>query len=157
MKKIITISREFGSGGRTIAKELAERLGYKYYDKELVKQVAAETGFDPSYIEETGEHAASANPLIPYPGTRAYQWARENGYITGNYQEYLREDGTLNCIIQTPELSADELVAFCSYARKKYYLRPWYIAHRLWRGLCDFEDLKRSLKAFSKLKKTLFR
>jgi len=63
MKKIITISREFGSGGRTIAKELAERLGYKYYDKELVKQVAAETGFDPSYIEETGEHAASANPL----------------------------------------------------------------------------------------------
>ena len=96
-------------------------------------------------------------PLIPYPGTRAYQWARENGYITGNYQEYLREDGTLNCIIQTPELSADELVAFCSYARKKYYLRPWYIAHRLWRGLCDFEDLKRSLKAFSKLKKTLFR
>ena len=96
-------------------------------------------------------------PLIPYPGTRAYQWARENNYISGDYQEYLSEDGTLNCIIQTPELSSEELVSFCSYARKKYYLRPWYIAHRLWRGLCDFEDLKRSLKAFSKLKKTLFR
>ena len=63
MKKIITISREFGSGGRSIGKALAERLGYKYYDKELVKQVAEETGFDPAYIEETGEHAASASPL----------------------------------------------------------------------------------------------
>ena len=96
-------------------------------------------------------------PLIPYPGTRAYQWARDNGYISGDYKEYLCEDGTLNCIIQTPDLSSNELIEFCSYARKKYYLRPWYIAHRLWRGLCDFEDLKRSLKAFSKLKKTLFR
>lgn len=35
-KKIITVSREFGSGDRTIAKEIAERLGYAYYDKELV-------------------------------------------------------------------------------------------------------------------------
>ncbi|MBP3327595.1 MAG: cytidylate kinase-like family protein [Clostridia bacterium] len=57
MKKIITISREFGSGGRSIAKEVANRLGYKYYDKELVKHVAAETGFAPQYIEEQGEYA----------------------------------------------------------------------------------------------------
>lgn len=63
MKRIITISREFGSAGRTIGKQLAERLGYKYYDKELVKQVADETGFDPSYIEEAGEHSASKSPL----------------------------------------------------------------------------------------------
>ena len=96
-------------------------------------------------------------PLIPYPGTEAYTWARTNNYINGKYDEYIKEDGTLNCIINTPELSAQELVDFCAYARKKYYLRPWYIAHRLWRGLQDFEDLKRSLKAFSKLKQTLFR
>ena len=55
--RIITISREFGSGGRTIGKKLAERLGVPYYDKELVKEVALETGFDPRYIEEAGEHA----------------------------------------------------------------------------------------------------
>ena len=63
MKRIITISREFGSAGRTIGKQLAERLGYKYYDKELVRQVADETGFDPSYIEETGEHSAGRSSL----------------------------------------------------------------------------------------------
>ena len=63
MKRIITISREFGSGGRTIGKKLAEKLGYKYYDKELVKQVSAETGFDPAYIEEHGEQAAGKSAL----------------------------------------------------------------------------------------------
>ncbi len=61
MKKIITISREFGSGGRSIGKEVANRLGYKYYDKELVKQVATETGFAPQYIEEQGEYAPGKN------------------------------------------------------------------------------------------------
>lgn len=71
MKRIVTISREFGSGGRSVGKKLAERLGVKYYDKELVKEVAAETGFDPSYIEETGEHSASKSSwsyLFASPG-----------------------------------------------------------------------------------------
>jgi radical SAM superfamily enzyme YgiQ (UPF0313 family) len=96
-------------------------------------------------------------PLIPYPGTEAYAWAKKNGYISGNYNEYLQEDGTLNCIINTPELSAKELVDFCSYARKKYYLRPKYILHRVKMGLKDPEDLKRSLKAFGKLKNSLLK
>ena len=72
MKRIITISREFGSGGRTIGKQLAERLGWKYYDKELVKEVAEKTGFDPSYVEDLGEHSASKSPLsylFSTPGT----------------------------------------------------------------------------------------
>lgn len=96
-------------------------------------------------------------PLIPYPGTEAYAWAKAKGYISGRYDEYVHEDGTLNCVISTPEISAQDFVDFCARARKKYYLRPWYIAHRLWRGLRDFEDLKRSLKAFGKLRKTIFR
>ena len=58
-KRIITVSREFGSGGRTIGKLLAERLNLKYYDKELVKRISLETGFDPKYIEEHGEYAQS--------------------------------------------------------------------------------------------------
>ena len=57
--RIITISREFGSGGRTIGKMTAEKLGIPYYDKELVKKVAVETGFDESYIEKQGEDAPS--------------------------------------------------------------------------------------------------
>ena len=41
--KIITISREFGSGGRELAKRLAEKLGYDYYDKEIIKKIAENT------------------------------------------------------------------------------------------------------------------
>ena len=56
-KKIITISREFGSGGRTIGRLVAQKLGIPFYDKELVKQISVESGFAPNYVEEHGEHA----------------------------------------------------------------------------------------------------
>ena len=56
-KKIITISREFGSGGRTIGHMVAEKLGIPFYDKELVDQIALESGFAPQYVEEHGEHS----------------------------------------------------------------------------------------------------
>ena len=56
-KKIITISREFGSGGRTIGHLVAEKLGIPFYDKELVDQIAVESGFAPKFIEEHGEHS----------------------------------------------------------------------------------------------------
>ncbi len=62
-KKIITISREFGSGGRTIGREVANRLGIPFYDKELVDQIALESGFAPKFIEENGEHAPGKSRL----------------------------------------------------------------------------------------------
>ncbi len=61
--KIITISREFGSGGRSIGREVANQLGIPFYDKELVEQVALESGFAPQFIEEHGEHAPSRSRL----------------------------------------------------------------------------------------------
>ncbi len=62
-KKIITISREFGSGGRTIGRMVAEMLGVPFYDKELVDQIALESGFAPKFVEENGEHAPGASRL----------------------------------------------------------------------------------------------
>jgi len=61
-KNIITISREFGSGGRTIGKEVAKRLNIPFYDKELIEKVARESGLNVNYIEEHGEYASS-NPF----------------------------------------------------------------------------------------------
>ena len=60
-KKIITISREFGSGGRTIGRMVAERLGIPFYDKELVDQIALESGFAPKFVEEHGEHSPGSS------------------------------------------------------------------------------------------------
>ncbi len=56
MNKIITISREFGSGGRTIGKQLAEKLGVPCYDSEIIEKVAVESGFAEEYIKEKGEY-----------------------------------------------------------------------------------------------------
>lgn len=53
---IITISREFGSGGRTIGKLVAEQLGIPCYDAQLVHELAEKSGFDENYIKEAGEY-----------------------------------------------------------------------------------------------------
>lgn len=55
--RVVTISREFGSGGRTIGRKLAEELGIPCYDAELIQQLAQESGFSESYIRDAGEYA----------------------------------------------------------------------------------------------------
>lgn len=54
-KTIITISRQFGSGGKEIGKKLAEQLGIPFYDKEIIELAAQESGIDKELFEE-GEH-----------------------------------------------------------------------------------------------------
>lgn len=54
---IITVSREFGSGGRELGKRLADALGFDYYDREIIDAIAEKNGMDPGYVEkflETG-------------------------------------------------------------------------------------------------------
>ncbi len=59
-KAVITIGRQYGSGGRLIAQKLSERLGIPYYDKELIQKVAKETGLSEGYIEELGERPTNS-------------------------------------------------------------------------------------------------
>ena len=55
--RVVTISREFGSGGRTIGRKLAAELGIPCYDAELIQQLARESGFSENYIRDAGEYA----------------------------------------------------------------------------------------------------
>ena len=50
--KIITISREFGSGGRELGKRLADELGWDYYDREIISAIAQRKGMDEDYVEK---------------------------------------------------------------------------------------------------------
>ena len=59
-KRIITISREFGSGGRAIGKMVAEHLGVAFYDRELIHLVAKESGFAYDFVEENDEDAPTS-------------------------------------------------------------------------------------------------
>ena len=58
MKKIITISREFGSGGHDIGMEVAKRLDIPFYDHEIVDKAVAESGFTKEFVEEHGEYSS---------------------------------------------------------------------------------------------------
>ena len=77
-KRIITISREFGSGGRFIGEEVAKKLGIAYYDKDIINQIAEESGLSPDYIQESAE-------LSPNKGILAYALAGRD--ITGKSVE----------------------------------------------------------------------
>lgn len=67
-KKIITISRQFGSGGRFIGEAVAKELGIGYYDKDIIGQIAQQSGLAPEYIQAKGE-------LSPKRGMFAYAFA----------------------------------------------------------------------------------
>ncbi len=73
-KKIITISREFGSGGRFIGEEVAKKLGVAYYDKDIIGKIAEQSGLSPEYIQENAE-------LSPKQGLFAYAFSGRD--ITG--------------------------------------------------------------------------
>ena len=77
-KRIITISREFGSGGRFIGEEVAKKLGISYYDKDIIGQIAEQSGFAPEYIRENAE-------LSPKKGLFAYAFSGRD--ITGKSVE----------------------------------------------------------------------
>lgn len=55
--RIITISREFGSGGRTIGRQTAKKLGISCYDQELLDEMVKESGFAADYVKETSEYS----------------------------------------------------------------------------------------------------
>ena len=77
-KRIITTSREFGSGGRFIGEEVAKKLGIAYYDKNIINEIAEKSGLSPEYIQENAE-------LSPKKGLFAYAFAGRD--ITGKSVE----------------------------------------------------------------------
>ena len=93
-KKIITISREFGSGGRFIGEEVAKKLGFAYYDKNIIGQIAEKSGLAPEYIRESAE-------LSPKKGLFAYAFAGRD--ITGKSVEDLVYETQRKVILELAE------------------------------------------------------
>ena len=93
-KRIITISREFGSGGRFIGKEVAKKLGIAYYDKNIIGQIAEKSGLSPEYIQENAE-------LSPKKGLFAYAFSGRD--ITGKSVEDMVYEAQRNIILELAE------------------------------------------------------
>lgn len=99
MKNIITISREFGSGGRSIGKEVAKKLGYSYYDKELIEKIAEVSGFSKDYIEEKGEYSPAGRFSYAFVGRTVNGMSAED-YLWKKQREVILEiAGKEQCVI----------------------------------------------------------
>ena len=93
-KRIITISREFGSGGRFIGEEVAKKPGIAYYDKNIIGQIAEKSGLSPEYIQENAE-------LSPKKGLFAYAFSGRD--ITGKSVEDMVYEAQRNIILELAE------------------------------------------------------
>ncbi len=60
MKTVIAIGREYGSGGRIVAQKVAQKLGIPFYDKEIIEQVAKETGFAENFVRDAEERPVNS-------------------------------------------------------------------------------------------------
>ena len=85
MNKIITIARQFGSGGRLIGKELAQKLNIPFWDNELITLAAKESGMSPEVLKGADERVTSSllygNGLFP-------AWLRLQRPRTGRFNYY---------------------------------------------------------------------
>lgn len=79
MNKIITVGREFGSGGRELARRLAQELNFDYYDKEIITEISKHTSLSEEYVKQVVEHRPhylypiTTGQSISYVGEYAFQ------------------------------------------------------------------------------------
>lgn len=95
--RVITISREFGSGGRTIGKQAAARLQIPCYDQALIEKIAEESGLAKEFVQEHGESADHGNWLANAFSDRSYY-----GYSTQDLLWTVQRKVILQLAAQSP-------------------------------------------------------
>ena len=87
-------------------------------------------------------------PLYVYPGTEAYEWAKEKGYLrTEDFSKWLKEDGSHNCVTDMEDMTAEEMVALCEENLRRYHLRPRYLMMKIIQSFRDPAEGWRSIKS----------
>jgi len=110
------------------------------------------------FAKEINADTCQFFPLMVYPGTEAYECAKANNYLTTtDFRNWLTKDGLHNCVVSTPELSAKDLVDFCDYARRSYYLSSKYLAYKVIQVMKNPDELSKTLKSAKTFIKYLFR
>lgn len=87
-------------------------------------------------------------PLMVYPGTKDYEWAKSEGLLTiKNFPDYVTEDGCHNSVLRMPDMNSYEITKWCDYARRKYYLRTRYILYKMFQQMRHPSEIRRTFKA----------
>lgn len=96
-------------------------------------------------------------PLMVYPGTEAFTWAKQNGYIKAAcYDDWLTDNGLHNCVVDLPDLTSEILVDWCNKARKTYYLRREYIFYKLFHLIRHPGEWRRTMRSLITFARHLF-
>lgn len=90
--RIITVSRQFSSGGRELAKRMADILGFDYYDKEIISEIAKDTNLDEKFVENALSKGYKA---IPLHFARSFSFAFAN---TGKSELLVAEKRVIDAI-----------------------------------------------------------
>lgn len=94
--RILTVSREFGSGGREVGKRLAESLGVAYYDREIITAVAQKSGLAEEYIASISERGVNAY----YPITFGHTFSYSAGIIDPQVEVMAEQNKLLKSLAQ---------------------------------------------------------
>ncbi len=106
--------------------------------------------------KELNPDSAQFFPVMAYPGTEFYNWAKENGYLTTDkFNEWNTPDGQHSSIVSRPGLSGEDLVNYSHQARKEFYFRPQYLTMKFAQVVRHPRELTRNIRAFMTLKKNL--
>ncbi|MBF0557612.1 MAG: radical SAM protein [Nitrospirae bacterium] len=116
-------------------------VGHPGETKETMKQTL-------ELAKELSPDTVQFYPIMVYPGTEAYAWYKERGLITtSDFSKWLTPAGLHNTVVKTEALTSTELVKFCDYARKEFYLRPGYMLYKAGQMLTNPHEMKRTLKS----------
>jgi radical SAM superfamily enzyme YgiQ (UPF0313 family) len=100
------------------------------------------------FAKELNPDTAQFYPIMVYPGTEAYEWAKKNKFLlTENFSKWLTKEGWHNTIVSRPGLSNNELVQLCDKARLEFYLRLDYLLKKFRLLMWDWEETKRTFKS----------
>lgn len=111
-----------------------------------------------SFAKALRPDTAQFFPIMVYPGTVAYQEAKNRDYIQiEDWGAWLTKDGLHNSVVTLPNITHEQLVSFCDRARRSFYLAPSYLFYKLKQSLRDRRELQRNVKGFLTLSKYLLK
>ena len=100
------------------------------------------------FAKELEPDTAQFYPIMIYPGTEAYAWAKQNGYLTTeDYEKWLTKDGLHSTTVSRPGLTDRELLKLCDSARRGFYMRPSYVTKKIAQSATRPGELKRNLRS----------
>lgn len=126
-------------------------LGLPGETKETVKKTI-------EFAKKLNCDTAQFYPLMVYPGTEAYEWAKKHGYLeTEDFSKWIHEDGTMATTVNRPELPSNVLEEYCTLAKKSYYLRLSYLIPKFFQMFANPTEALRTLKSFKVFWKYIFK